>query len=285
MGRCLRSNLKEIIIPVFSMFAVVVIVTGCDKKTVKQEQVVTSEEGAPIAVVNGESIHQRHIDVSMTKNFTQVEQLVMNDAVQEKILQSLVASRALADMASKHLEADVKANINIQTQLYREELLLRAYLEAFTSSEPVSDKQVLDYYQKNLALFGQVDLYRAKWLLVDENIPAKDLPNVLKSHHRDWASLAKERYIEFSEQNLALDTLSPALAIVLKQTKVGEVSNAVSENGQTHLFFLQEAIVQPAKPLVQVSSDIRKKLAGGKIRKQLKALTEKALSESAVTYF
>lgn len=280
----LNSNLGRLLIIIVLFLQI----TGCGQK--KAENSDVSEIAADtLAMVNNTPITQQHVEVSIEKNFSQIDLLMANPDIERKVLESLVASAALAELSKQQISIDKLEKIKIQTQLYQEELLLRAYLEEYSSPQPVLEKTVLNYYNANLALFGQETLYVVSWLKIDENISANELTDFLKMLPENWNKYASKNrsspFVTISEQSLSLNTLSNPLANALKNTQVGSVSIPVSEKGYTHRFFLKSNKINPAKELVEVSSQIRKRLAATQIRKELKQLTEKALSEANVKYF
>jgi hypothetical protein len=100
----------------------------------------------------------------------------------------------------------------------------------------------------------------------------------------DWSAFGKANDLGLVYKNVVLQPglLAPALERAVKNTKVGETSDIVLIKGVPHAVRITSVTKLPAKPLSEVSAQIRKKLAALQLKKSVKAASEAAISEAKV---
>ncbi|HMI94815.1 MAG TPA: hypothetical protein VK509_25750, partial [Polyangiales bacterium] len=114
-----------------------------------------------VAVVNGTSITKYDVDRSATDAFGPELGQNLSAETEANLLQSLVQSRAIAQVSEKELSALQRAELEKRVAAYREQLLVKQYLGQHTAAAQVGDEAIRRYYESHKANFGgkQVKAY------------------------------------------------------------------------------------------------------------------------------
>ena len=269
----------NVAIPIIALLA---LLTACDKQPLpspaKPETTV-----AAWATVNGSALTDPELDYALNRFFG--DQFV-DARVMLKIRDSLIASRALAQQAEATLDATVMAELDLAVRAYREERLIAAYIENTSVPEPVSAQMVADYYQSHLEDFGAATIKRLEVLEANVDLAKLPLSDVSKalfdlSRAEEWSQLTLPTYMRTysvasnGQLPSSLKTALPALA-------VGSMSSLVIDATKIYIFKVvaQESIA--AKPMDEVSVDIRKRLAATMLSKTVKTLTGQVVGSSEI---
>ncbi|WP_196158954.1 peptidylprolyl isomerase [Reinekea sp. G2M2-21] len=241
----------------------------------------TQEE--PWAIVNGSALTEPELQFARNRFFG--DQFV-DARADQKIRDSLIASRALSQRAEKALSEEILAELDIAVRAYREERLIAAYIEANRTVEPVSAQMVAEYYQQHLAEFGEATIRRVEVLEADiasAGLTQAELSKKVFEYSKisDWSAQVLPDYMKIYEIN-SMATLSPKLKSVVEGTAIGSRSPLVIEEHRISVIHVVSESKIPAQPLSNVSVEIRKRLAAAQLKKEIKSLTEEALSESDV---
>ena len=264
--------------------AIVGLLTACDKKTPPVAEIIDAEPAVEAwAVVNGSSLTEPEVDYALNRFFG--NQFV-DARVEAKIRDSLIASRALAQKAATSLDPATVAELELAVNAYREERLIAAYIENTSTPEPVSAQMVTDYYQDHLEEFGAATLKRMAVLeanLEDAGLPQSSVSKALFefSQQPDWSQLVLPSYIR-SYSVTSNAQLSQKMMAALNATAVGSNSSMIVDAPKIMVFRVVGEETIPAKPLVEVSVDIRKRLAATMLSKTVKALTEQVVGASDI---
>lgn len=261
----------------------VVLFNACSKddSSAPKSDVDVAEAGW--ASVNGSDLTEAELDHALERFFG--DQFIDARAV-IKVRESLIASRALAQKAEQDLDADTLASLEVAVNAYREERLIAAYIEQFTTPEPVSAQQVNDYYQSNLEEFGQIELKRFEVLQVaSENLttPAAQLTQTLAQlgQSPEWGSESLPEGFRYF-QSTSNAQLPAEFRSALRTLEQNDVSAVISvDRGYAVLKVIAEEKI-PAKPLAEVSAQIRRRLAATQLSKTVKELSNQIVSESDV---
>ncbi|MFQ3247453.1 MAG: hypothetical protein ACI9SP_004110 [Arenicella sp.] len=276
------------------LLAFCLLLVACEQATIElkgEPEVSTEQEDQSevLAKVNGEPITQDDIDFMIQRTFSGSEQLFFNEEMQGKVLESLIASKAMQQKMRATLSEDRLADIKSRTMAFEEELYVKEYLTEFATPEPVSSKMVQDYYQQYPEEFGGGDSIAFE-MLATTTKPSADQRDAILAQARvikdsaDWSAFANDNELGLVYKNVVLQSglLAPELERAVKNTKVGETSDIVLIKGVPHAVRVTSVTTLPAKPLSAVSAQIRKKLAALQLKKSVKAASEAAISEAKV---
>lgn len=241
--------------------------------------------GAVLARVDGLAITESDLDRLVYRIGGEgaealVSQALANDENRKKMLESLVSSRAMAILQEKQLSAEQKNDLDKRVAAYREELLVKNYLQEHADVQPVSNEMVKAYYTENEREFTEEPQYRFEVLtsygeVTDDQ--RKEILAVLATakNTKDWEALEKKLMksklpIKHQTAKARLGLLSADIRALLEKTApVSEIS-AINKAPRVSDVDVKQTIkvvrvleITPGavKPLAEVSANIRKRLA------------------------
>lgn len=130
------------------------LLTGCEGDSRQALVSAPVEPSATLATVDDSIITRDQLELTIERTLGDSAPLFASAEVERKILESLVSSRAMALLAERELSPSERAQLDLKAQAYREELLVRHYLEAHATPEPITTEQVADYYNRHPDEFG-----------------------------------------------------------------------------------------------------------------------------------
>lgn len=245
-----------------------------------------------VAKVGDEAIYPVDVEVALDRTFSQAEQLYANADISDNVLRSIISSKAMKQVMQQQLDADEIARIEAQVSAYRDEIFTKEYLRLNVTPEPVSQKMVEDYYAKNKALFGQKQVAKYEMLVSAksdlsnaENESIIGLQDQLLAS-KAWKQQAKSNQLLDYRAGVAnANTLDEGLLKQISLMSVDQVKGPVLSNGRVYFIRITQMIEIPARPLVEVSSSIRKTLSVMQLRKAVKAASEEVLAKVKVERF
>lgn len=266
-----------------------VILASCDRL---HAPAATKEKDKVLVTVSGTSISENDLDNASRHLLGKTVQDV--DAETRKhLLDSLVSSRAIALQAGKKLDAETLSSIERKTAAYREELLMQEYIRTHGAVEPVTQEMIADYYAKNQQMFGAqkikiFELLKAEPQEQNAKVFLRQQLENLSQNPR-WpeqaASLSAQGYMVSYHSGKAIpEMLDRNIADLVAKTPVGTSSELTESNGTLYLLRVTAEEEQAAKPISEVSSDIRKRLAPQQLKVTLKKLSDDALKAAKVQY-
>jgi hypothetical protein len=262
-----------------------------EQNNVDNVKVNSQNTAVILATVNGEVITEDDILSIVSNSFAQPAAVLNDTAIREKILNSLIASKAMMQLAKNDMSPEKLTAINKKSQRYKEELFVKEYLIKHANPEPVSTKMVSEYYRNNLAEFGKANLKTVEILkkLIKPSEAERDLLLASVAEVKqvdDWKSYAEANSKGLGLTYLQTKTypglLEPQVESVVNKLKVGEVSEVIFANGIPIIVRVANQLIAPPKPLAEVSADIRKKLAPLQLKKAVKKASEEATKEAEV---
>jgi len=244
-----------------------------------------------LATVGGEAITQGDVDFMLQRTFANASELPVDAQVQNNVLQSLVAAKAMKLSIQKDLSDKDLLIIRNKVKTYEEELYFKEYLIKNTKPEPASNQMVMDYYKRHPEEFGAKQ-QRSFELLKTTRKPSTEKRDALISQissikaDRNWQQLAKDSDLELVyQQGSALSgLLDKSLEDSLTKLDQGESSEIIFIKGLPHIVRLNKITELPAKPLSSVSASIRKKLAANQLKKAVKIASENAVKLADVEF-
>lgn len=258
-----------------------------------ETSVPSASRNRVLAKVNGSEITADQMDIVIEKTLGENALSVMNEEMEQKILDSMVASRAMALLAEQDLNMNEREQLDLKVAAYREELLVKDYLMAQTTPKPVTNQMVKDYYAAHPEKFGGAVRKQVDYLEIGKGFGEDKRAVLYKTlgaltATSDWQQASKKLEGEGFSVNQVSATINPALTdeplkSLVAKTPIGEVSPVKIDNNIYILRVNNEEKV-PAKPLAEVSADIRKALAPVQLKKAVKEVSDKALEQMQVEY-
>ncbi len=174
----------------------------------------------------------------------------------------------------------------MRVQAFREELLVKSYIDTSAEPEPVSNAMVKEYYQSAPEQFGSAVVKRFEYVTTYRELEAGELERVsgwfAQIKARDvWAQLTESAKLESLPVKYQTAEMRPAL---LQEPLKSAVHNAAPGSApmliggnQPYLVRVLEERRTPPRPLAEVSADIRKTLAPVQLKKAIQQLSERAM--------
>jgi PPIC-type PPIASE domain len=247
-----------------------------------------------LAKVEEQTITRYDLD-SVIQNMLGAQQAeLLDENSRKKVLESLVLSRVMALKAEQEMSADEQRELEKKVGRYREQLQAKAYLVAHAEPQPVTNQMVTDYYNQHLERFGQKTLYHYE-LLTGRTEAAGDNRKALLATLQqaqstaDWKALSEQwkgegKAVDYRQARGALDVLEPKLAAVLKGLKPNQTSDIIFQDGKPVVVRLNQKQELPARPLAQVSAEVRKSLVPIQLKKQIEKLSDELMKTVQVEY-
>lgn len=261
---------------------------GCGEK-----ETVTHQPNAVeiLATVNGEPITREDLEFSLERTFSQLDLMSVDANLQNKVLESLVASRAMKLLVREELTPTELTRIENATKAYEEELYIKEYLQRHAVPEPVTTEMVEQYYQKNAREFGAETLRDFELLKAPANLQDVQRDQLLSEvdsiqSATNWSAAAKswgEKWgLQYQQARSKSGLLDKTLEQRLSALGKNETSEVFYIDGSLHLVRVTNLTQTPPKALAEVSGEIRKRLAPLMLREAVKRVSEEARAKVEV---
>lgn len=271
---------------------------GCDdaKKAAKIDSNANSPAPSAnvLAVVNGVAIHSDEVERTAQRSLGETQVALLDQAGRKKVLESIVLSRVMAQESSKELTAEEKRNLDNDVAAYKEQLLVKSYLSKHATAQPVTDEMVKTYYQEHTPRFGGTTVRRFDMLVGTQAFTdqqretlLKAVPDITKAS--DWKAAAKKLQMQqipiaFGVGSSDDKLLNPRLQALIAPLKKGDTSNITLVDGKPYLLRITEESQQTAKPLSEVSGEIRQALVPLQMKKAIKDAADTLMKSANVEY-
>lgn len=244
-----------------------------------------------LATVNGDPITREDVEFTISRTFSDAELLFANDDITEKVLESLIASKAMAQITKKEMGPQALADMDNKVKAYREELLVKEYLTRNATPKPVTRKMVEQYYAGNPEKFGSAKIKTFEQLKAARRLTEAERDRLLADQAQivaadNWKALADGSGggypLVYHRANATPGLLHANLEAALDGLKKGEASNVMFIDGVATVLRVVDTKQTPPKPLHEVSADIRKALAPLQLRQAVKQATEEVIKQAEV---
>jgi len=255
---------------------------------------VTPENDHVLVEVNGKQINEKDLEAAIVHTLGEYASFQLDDAGRGKVLKSLVLSKAMALTQEKRLTAAESNNIDRMVQAYREELLVKQYLNENVVPIPVTSEMVEEYYNNNPERFGgkSIRTFEVVKGLTKIKGPARNkiIASITElSKESDWKkATAKLKQtgvqVEYSKGALSTGTLKSDIDKILQNLPIKQSSTIQFVDGLPMVVrVVSEKNIAP-KPLALVSNDIKKSLAPLQLKKAVKQVSDELMKSVTVTY-
>lgn len=241
---------------------------GCQREkaqTLPKDDVV-------LAKVGGKPISQYDVDRLAQRTLGDLGGENVRRAAQGKLLEGLIQSRAIASAAEKELSPLEKLELERELASYREQLLVRRYVDKHAPPAPVTPQMIEDYYRNHPERFGGKTRRLCEVLGASRDLSSEERANVMKAlrdadHQTDWKqwseSLSKKQHLPVSLTSTADDDqlLVAKLGDLIRSLKPGAPSAVVIVSGRPYVARLTGEEKASPRPLAEVRGEIERLLA------------------------
>lgn len=271
--------------------ALLLSVSGCGSKDQQNEPSSQRDQSPVVAQVGDENITQADVDFMLERMLKGQTLAQADEALRQKVLDSLIASRAMKIQMETSLGAEEKELIMRSAKAYEEELYVKQYLADHVVPEPVTLEMVQAYYDKNPQEFGGAAVHDFQMLVFNnaKDQQARDkflaaVPEIKAT--KDWLS-AKNQWaqlygVQYQEGRARPGLLEPTLEQAISRLNATEISDLIYANDQIYIVKVTTLTQLTPKPLTDVSANIRKQLAAQQLRSAVKKASEDVLTKVEV---
>ncbi len=275
-----------------------ILMAACSSKS-DDESVNISEQAAEsssvsLVNVNNTDITDAEFSLAVQRTLGKNAALYMNEELEKKLLESLITSRAIAQKSESEMDKDDLVLLELKTKAYREELLVKSYLERHITPQPVTTEMVKKYYLENSEAFGGGVVKHFEYVQLvlpkgeDSSLAVAPITQIINSNDWQKASrlLEKQRpdwQLSYKKASLKAELIKEPLNSLVSKVAVGEVAPLKFEDGVYTLLRLNDEKVLPVKPLAEVSADIRKTLAPIQLKKSVRQISDAAIKQAKIS--
>ena len=273
-----------------SMFRLILLVSVGMLSACSDESDLSSSipDGTPVAYVDDTPITTTQVDHMTSKLGLNQATLIKQPDAKNKIRETLINSRAMALLSDASMDKKARHEVELAVAAYREELLVHRYLKDHVVPEPVGMELVEEYYRKHPEEFGgglekTFEMLRAPDGLEDEERNRLIRKISESSKAKNWKALANTMgdKVSYRQATARVDVLEEPVKSLVSSTSPGNVSPLSTAKGIVVVHVISEKKL-PSKPIEQVSSEIRKRLAPIKLKEAIKKAAEDALTKVEV---
>ena len=277
-----------------------IVLAGCESNhsagtegSVSQSSIENSVTTDVIARVDDSNVTEEQLELAISRTLGETAAFISDPNINRKILDSLVASRAMALEQEKSMSDEMLAELELKVQAYREELLVKAYIQQQAQPEPVTPAMVSAYYKDHPEEFGGQKLKTFEVISTYKQPKEEQQRAVAKAFREidqkvDWQQSSRQMKSEafpvrYQKLTMQVDLLEQPMRSLVESTAPGQVS-PLNINGQLMRVKVISQQQLPPKPLQEVAAEIRQKLAPIRFRKKVRELSRQALEKVSVTY-
>jgi hypothetical protein len=285
-----------------SLCLIISVLVGCGENTNQSnaEESVTSQEkvaasswpSEALAKVGNVYIVQDELDDAVLRTVGEYGAMQLDQSGRDKILESLVMSKSMAQAQTKLMSEDDLVAVERQVTAFRDEILTKYYLRDNVQSSPVTDDMVKAYYDKHPEQFGaQITKHYQLIRGTNPKLVNRQTLDTLKQmkSEADWnqANLQvnlKAEKLEFLSGKAQKGLLSRDLSQIIDSLTEGQTSSVYYIDDLPTMIRITHIEASAAKPLKEVSNQIRKSLLPVQLKKSIKAAAKTLLEKTEVSY-
>jgi hypothetical protein len=260
----------------------------------KQSSLLPGEDQV-LATVNGSPITRYELEQAIRKTLGESVGRKLDASGKQTVLESLVASRAIAQLQEQTaVEKDVAA-IEKKTAAYREELLVERYLAENAPARPVTDQMARAYYQEHPEQFGARTVRTFEMVTSIRGLSAGERDDLIPAlggvgSNKDWqtwvAKMKGKGYpLQYRTDHVTESALQPRLIEMTRALEIGEASPFTFIDERPYLLRITSEKAHPPQPYKAVKARIHKMLAPVQLKETVKAAAARVIEKSDVVYF
>ena len=235
----------------------------------------------PIATVNGVAIPKNRVEALMGE---QKAQGAPDNAEMHAMVREELVRREVLTQESRKKGFDKKSEVIGQIDLARQALLIRAYLQDYVKSHPISDDMVKKEYDAIVKAMGDKE-YKARHILVEKEQEAKDIIVALQKGDKfdDLAKQSKDPGSKDKGGDLGWSHPSgyvkPFADALMKLEKGKFSAEPVKSEFGYHVIMLEDTRELKQPSLEEVKPQIQQRLQQQQVEKHILDLRAKAKVE------
>jgi hypothetical protein len=264
---------------------VVVGLSACGESPDPQSKAVITKQTStvlnPVLVtVEGQAITQDDLSAAILRTLGEYASLQLDDSGRAKVLESLVMAKTMAISQLSTMSAVEMDDLDRTVNAYREELLTKQYLKQNLTPVPVTQAMVKAYYDKHPDRFGgkTIRSYEiVKGLVKLKSATQNQLIEQLaqfdsKTKWQQKVASLKQSGLQIQYAKGAADgkLLNADFQKAVGALLLNEVSPVYFFDGYPSIIRVTKVRTIGAKPLSEVSSDIRKTLLPVQLKQAIK---------------
>ena len=248
-----------------------------------------------IARVNGEVITENQLTLKINSLFDERQVSMIGDDEKKKVLESIVMGRLLRQQAELDLDENMKLTYHLKAQDYKEKLIVNDYLKSVIDTVPVSDEMVVEYYKKHPEKFGAEEIVTYELLTTSKKLSESKRDRLLSAFPKvtNTGSLqsfskqlgaAADVDLVYQTGRLLPGVLDKRIESLINNLDIGQMSSLVIQQGRPYVVKTNERKKIAARPLPEVSGEIRRQLAPVALKKVIKEQADKLEKTAAIEY-
>lgn len=223
----------------------------------------------PIAKVGSSYLYPSELEYQFEKLVGNSAALIDQKMVRERIRDSLVLSKQMAQKALSSMTEQEKQQLELQVSQYRDEILAKHYINEFVSVEVPTPKAVDQYYQKNLHKFGGGKYVSMVEFTFKDTCAMNIDKNSRYDSEEDVLAMLGKAGCQYS-----IKRIEKPMAALSKNSPVDSLKTGMFKlqpsSSQIKALYIKAITTKPARPLSEVVPTIRKMLAPVYLKKALK---------------
>ena len=231
-----------------------------------------------VATVNGTAIPQARADVMISEQKSQgaPESEQLRNAVKEELVRREILSQ---EARKKGFEKN--GSVQAQMELARQAVLIRAYLQDFVKTHPVTDADVKSEYDKIKAQLGDKE-YKARHILVEKEEDAKAIIAKLDKGEKieDLAKQSKDPGSKDKGGDLGWANpagfVKPFAEALSKLEKGKYTATPIKTDYGYHVIKLEDSRPLKAPAFDEVKGQLKQRLEQQRVEKHMAELRSKA---------
>ena len=280
-----------------SLFVIIVFVcfcVSCSGQKENSNEFFLEGDNQIAAEVEGEPISRFDVEEAAIKTLGKERALSMDEALERKILESLVTSRAMATAQWKVMSEEEKARTNKEVAAFKEQLLVRKYLADNASPSPITEEKLKRWYESH------PDRYGAREIISYEMVAGVTRGDTRKSE--SWMTLMTEVRASKTwrdavtakrEEGWPLlyrkgiarkEVMDKTLFQLIASVSAGNTSPLTYVQGNPYVVRVTEKRMSEPRPFNEVRAEIRQSLGPLRMKEAVKEAGTKALAGVEVVY-
>lgn len=255
--------------------------TACNAQDTGTAAKPAAPAGA-VAIVNGTPISQARFDFLLKQALAQGQPDTAE--LRKSIRENLIVQEMAAQEAAKQ-GLDKNAEVANQLEMARQNVLVRAYLQEYIKTHPISDNDLKAEYDKIKAQMGDKE-YKAQHILVDNEAEAKAIIAQLKKGAK-FEKLAGEKSKDPGSKSRGGDLgwnspatfVKPFADAMVKLQKGQYTTEPVQTPFGWHVIKLEDSRALQAPPFEQVKNNLAQRMQQQQVEKAVAELKAKAKIE------
>jgi hypothetical protein len=265
---------------------------SCALVACQHEKQGTAPGDRPVAKVNGTTITQADVDMAAKRSLGDLAIGSIERIAYPRLIQAAVRSRAISTAAEKEQSAADKQALERELSAYREQLLVRQYLNRHYPPKPVTAEMALDYYNHYPERFGAGSERQYEILGATRGLSMDERTRMLEklsegAKKTDWKAWAEELQkaglpVTFLTSSSVDSLLHAKLRTLLDGLKSGTPSSVVFVEGRAYVGRLSAETNRPPKPFDTVREQIERLLAPAQVSAAIERAAEDVLKDAKV---